>query len=61
MSAEEQSAQDRAEIKVKLIENGVLVKVGPEWFSFKTWDEASSHIGGRLERLELARQQGMPR
>ena len=51
----QQSAHDRAEIKIKLIENGVLVKGGIEWFSFKTWDEASKHIGARLEKLKKTR------
>lgn len=57
MEPQEQSASDRAEIKIKLIENGVLVKIGPEWFSFKTWEEASVHIDARLEKLAKVRQE----
>ena len=48
---EKQSAMDRAEIKVKLLENGVLVKTGQGWFSFKTWSEASFHINSRIKAL----------
>lgn len=56
---QEQSAIDRATIKVKLIENSILVGCGPDgWFSFKTWEGkggASEHIAARLERLEKER------
>lgn len=55
MDPVEQSAEARAEIKVKLIENAILVKAGPGWLSFETWDKASSHIGARLEKLKKER------
>lgn len=45
---EVQAEQDKAEIKVKVINNGILVKAGEGWFTFKTWDEASIHIGHRI-------------
>lgn len=52
MDNKEQSAHDKAQIVVKLIENGVLVKTGPAWFSFATWPEAAEHIGQRLKTLQ---------
>ena len=70
MTADErqsQAAADRAEIKVKLIENGVLIKAGADgWFSFPGepgnaaagWPAASQHIFARLEALERQRRGG---
>ncbi len=52
MEPHEQSAHDKAQIVVKLIENGVLVKAGSAWFSFPTWTKASEHIGERLKVLQ---------
>lgn len=52
-----QSALDRATVKVRLIENGVLVSGGEGWFTFATWAKASEHIGLRLERLAKERQE----
>lgn len=52
----QQSAADKATIKVKLIENAFLVGAGPDgWFSFPTWAKASEHIGARFERLSQER------
>lgn len=54
----QQRTADKAEIKVKLIENGILVGAGPDgWFSFPTWAKASEHIGLRLDRLAKERQE----
>ncbi len=51
-----QSEVEKATIKVKLIENSILVGCGPDgWFSFATWEKASEHIGIRLERLKSDR------
>ncbi len=56
MSAQDQSAADKAVIKIKLIENGILVGCGIDgWFSFETWERASEHIGMRIKRLESDR------
>lgn len=55
MEPQEQSAEARAEIKVKLIENGVLIKLGPGWLAFPTWPEASAHIAARIEKLKRER------
>lgn len=57
MTPQEQRHTDQAEIKVKLIENGVLVRCGDGWFSFDTWEKASAHIAERLKALEKKRQQ----
>lgn len=51
MTPEQQKAHDQAEIKVKLIDNGVLVKIGPGWFAFDSWVRASECIGRRIETL----------
>lgn len=51
MDAKAQSAVDRATIKVKLIANGILVSCGDGWFTFKSWDEAASHMKHRLDSL----------
>jgi len=37
-----------AEVKVKIIANGLLVKTQDGWFSFRTWDDASKHIESAL-------------
>jgi len=52
MEPKEQSVADRAEIKVKLIDNGILVKQGPSWRTFNNWFDASIHIGARIEKLK---------
>ncbi len=53
----QQRNADRAEIKIRLIENGILVGAGQGWFTFQTWERASEHIALRLERLEKERQE----
>lgn len=58
IAREHQSADDRAEIKVKVIENGVLVKTGEGWFSFPDWDSAAPYIGRRIEALRKKRAGG---
>ena len=59
MSAENRESQrqdSQAEIKIKLIENGILVKAGPSgWFTFPDWPTAGKHIAARLEALRRAR------
>lgn len=66
MASENQQQRDvdRATIKVKLIENSILVGCGPEgWFSFLKWDGkggASEHIAARLERLVKERAEAAP-
>lgn len=58
MDNTQQSAMDRATIRVKLIENGVMVGCGElGWFAFKTWEDASEHIAARLEKLKKLRQE----
>jgi prefoldin subunit 5 len=47
----QQAAMDTAEIKVKVIENGILVKIGPGWYTFKHWQEASTYIDHRINKL----------
>lgn len=58
---EKQRTVDKAEIKIRLIENGILVGAGPDgWFSFTKWEGqhgASEHIGARLERIAKERQE----
>ncbi len=43
-------------ISVRLIENGLLVKTGPGWLFFLTWEKASEHIEKRLQALEKERE-----
>ncbi len=56
-----QSIADRSTIKVKLIENGILVGAGADgYFSFAKWEGkggAGEHIGVRLERLAQERKE----
>lgn len=51
----QQSEYDNAVIKVKLIENAVLVGAGTGWFSFPDWEKASHHVGARLKILQEQR------
>lgn len=48
MEPQEQSAHDRAEIKIKVLSNGILVKAGIEWSAFPNWVLASDYIAERL-------------
>lgn len=52
-----QSEFDRAEIKVKLIDNGVLVKTGNSWLAFDQWERAAVFIGERLKTLDKKRKE----
>lgn len=56
-----QSLTDRATIKVRLIENGILIGAGIDgYFTFAKWEGkggAAEHIGMRLERLAQERQE----
>lgn len=51
----QQSQSDRAEIKIKLLDNGLLIKTGPSWLAFPTWKEASEFVGARIKALEKKR------
>lgn len=55
MEPKEQSVMDKTTIKVRVIENAVMVSAGDGWFSYPTWDKASEHIGIRIERLKAER------
>ncbi len=57
MNAHEQSALEKATIKVRLIENGVLVSSGDGWFTFDSWEGASRHIKHRIDSLMATRAQ----
>lgn len=52
----EQHRKEEADlIKVRLVENAILVRAGAGWFSFQTWTEASKHIEARLNALKEQR------
>ena len=51
MTPSQQSANDRAEIKIRLIDNGYLVGSGSRWLAFKSWEEASRHISSQVMQL----------
>ena len=61
---EQQATHDRSEIKVKLCENGLMVKAGEGWLVFEGaegnpvagWIKASEHIRARLLALQQKRQ-----
>ena len=55
MDPKEQSAFDKATIKVRLIENAILVTCGEGWLSFETWERASQHIAARVAALKAKR------
>ena len=48
-----QADHDRAEIKVKVIANGLLVKIASGWFAFDTWEKASAHIALEIKSLRM--------
>ena len=53
MTPERQRAADQSEIKVKRINNGLLVRgLGDGWLYFKSWEEASPEIGKKLDERE---------
>lgn len=51
----QQSASDKAEIKIKLIDNGLLVKTGQSWLAFTSWTEASAFVNARIVALKKKR------
>lgn len=51
MTPAEQAEQARAEIKIRVIDNAVLVGTAGRWLAFGTWDEASKMIGARVKDL----------
>jgi len=53
--SKKQSEEDRAIIRVKLIENAVLVGAGAGWHSFADWPDASSYIERRIASLKEKR------
>ena len=55
MTPEQQRAVDQAEIKVRIIDNGLLVRAGRGWLFFKTWEEASAEVGKWLKVVESKR------
>lgn len=57
MDAKTQSQTDQAEIKIKLIENGVLVKTGAGWFTFDDDEAAWRHVKARLAALRAKREE----
>lgn len=60
LNPEEQSANDRSEIKIKVIENGILIRTGSAWLAYDSWARASSAIGHRIEQIKKART-GVPK
>lgn len=48
------------DIKVRLIENAILVSAHGRWFGFPDWPTASRHVEARLEALKKARAQAAP-
>lgn len=48
---------DQAEIKIRLAENGLMVRIGKGWLVFPTWAEASTHIEARLKALKEKREE----
>lgn len=48
ITPEQQRDIDLSEIKIKVIDNAILVRLGPAWLSFATWDEASANVGERI-------------
>lgn len=57
--AQQQSAADGNELRIKLIENAIIVKAGPAgWFAFDDWPKASAHIAARIDVLKAKRKAG---
>lgn len=60
LSSEQQRDLDLSEIKIRVIENAILVKLGTAWLSFGSWTGkggASEHIGYRLQTLYKKRKE----
>lgn len=51
LQKEHQSAFDKSEVKVKMVQNGFIVKTG-EWFVFPTWEEAVAHMGRHFHAIK---------
>lgn len=51
LTPEQQRDLDLSEIKIRVIDNAILIKVGVGWLSFKDWPEASKHISHRIQTL----------
>ena len=48
--SKKQSNIDRGQITIRPINNGLLVKLMYEWYTFTGWKEASTFIGSELEK-----------
>lgn len=54
LTPEQQRDIDLSEIKIRVIENAILVKLGTGWLSFGSWNGkggASDHISHRIGLL----------
>lgn len=54
MTPEQQRRDSMAEVKIRPIVNGVLVKDATGWRAFDLWGEASSYIEQRLIEIRKA-------
>jgi len=43
------------DIRIRLIENAVLVSAHGRWYSFDSWEAAAVHVAARLVALRQAR------
>ncbi len=60
LTPEQQRDLDLSEIKVRVIENAILIKLGTGWLSFGSWTGkggASEHIDHRIKALFKKRQE----
>lgn len=53
--AQIQSEHDRAEIKIKVIENGLIVKTGLGWFAYEDDEKAFANVRARIKALRAKR------
>ena len=54
LTPEQQRDLDLSEIKIRVIENAILVKSGTGWLSFQNWSGnggASAHISHRIAKV----------
>lgn len=64
LTPEQQRDQDMSEIKIRVIQNAILVKLGTAWLSFPEWTGkagASAHIEYRIQALYKERRESVRR
>ena len=51
----EQSYQERCEVKVRVIKNGITVRDRTGTYAFQGWEAAAAHIANHIAMLRMER------